>query len=107
MILTYDDLFVCSHVVVFSGDIAVDLRSLTPAKAQAMVRFCRAAVAFSDSVSEAGFGVKEFNADYPEGFADCESQWPVTQSEEDLLIQRGPLTDARSKHLANEFQVYF
>ena len=31
----------------------MDLRSLTPAKAQSMVRFCRAAVAFSDSVSPA------------------------------------------------------
>ena len=88
-----------------TGDVAIDLRSLTPTKARAMVRFCRAAVAFSDSVSGANHGVKEFNDLYPDGISDLESQWPVEQSTADLRAQRAPLTEGRSRNFANEFQV--
>ena len=72
-----------------------------------MVKYCRATVAFSDSVAPAGFGVKDFNQLYPAGIADQECQWPTGQSSDDLQLQRRELTDRRSRGFANEFQVRF
>ena len=97
--------FKISHVVVYTGDLAIDLRSLTPAKARAMVKFCRATVAFSDSVAPAGYGVSDFNLLYEEGIADQENRWPIGQNADNLRLQRNPLTERRSRNFANEFQV--